>query len=121
MFYKSYEQQVRRAIVQVHSVCFYCKFYSSYNVDHIFPTVQGGQSYLLNLVGSCKKCNCDKGGKVPTLQVYHQARQYAEEKQYEVKARIEYWGYPVRWIDYIEPKYHYETELLLLKSHWENK
>ena len=115
MFYHSYEQQVRRAIVQVHNTCFYCKLNSCSNVDHLFPVSKGGISYLVNMVGSCKKCNGLKGNQLPTLEIYLAARQHCEERQYEVKKLIDYWGWPVRWVDYIEPKYHSEREVFEIK------
>jgi len=49
-------------------VCQYCgrSFpVSELNVDHVIPLSQGGETTWENVVCSCKRCNAQKGGRVP--------------------------------------------------------
>lgn len=34
-------------------------------IDHVMPKVRGGNNSWINMVTSCKKCNCKKGARTP--------------------------------------------------------
>jgi hypothetical protein len=84
LFYHSYEQQVRRAIVIVHNECAYCGKYSQCT-DHIIPRCLGGISNSFNMIGACNKCNSVKGG-------------YLLDKHSIQYLRLEAW---IRWPDVV--------------------
>jgi 5-methylcytosine-specific restriction endonuclease McrA len=47
--------------------CAYCtkECESDYSVDHIIPRSKGGRNKFSNMVIACKKCNYEKGDKMP--------------------------------------------------------
>ncbi|KAG6737505.1 hypothetical protein POTOM_059031 [Populus tomentosa] len=45
--------------------CQYCSSHENLTIDHVLPTVQGGEWQWENLVTACAKCNSKKGKKTP--------------------------------------------------------
>jgi 5-methylcytosine-specific restriction endonuclease McrA len=54
------------------SNCYICQINPSEHLDHIVPISKGGTHSIGNLLGSCQRCNLEKGSK--TLYEYKRLR-----------------------------------------------
>jgi len=58
---------IRHQLEHQNELCYWCSqpLSDAYHIDHVIPLIRGGSNNPENIVCTCSKCNCTKGGKLP--------------------------------------------------------